>query len=198
MRRVIPVPRVLPFVLLAVFLCACTAVQKKSEDTGFQSPSVSLKDVKIPRNWGWWFFSDQVTPTHGKPGNYGAPLALAFIFEIHNPNSFAVELVHLTFRVVMDDFELDTVIVPEAMWIPASKTNQLRATSVIDVRLAQLSLLAGGTSRLKDEGVTIWEALERYWTGIVDFSTPVQVEDGSAVFKAEGVERSVSFNAHFP
>ena len=97
-----------------------------------------------------------------------------------------------------EDFDLDTVILPDSMWIPAGKTNQLRALSVFDARSAQLSLLVTGGFKLKERGISFWDALEKYWTGIPDFSFPVNVNEGSALFKANGVTKVVPFNATFP
>ena len=102
------------------------------------------------------------------------------------------------FSVGFEDFDLDTVISQDPMWIPAGKTNTFRALSVFDARSAQLSLLVTGGFKLKEKGISFWDALEKYWTQIPDFSFPVHARQGSAIFKADGIVKTVAFNATFP
>jgi hypothetical protein len=198
MRTKVVLKTGLTVLLISVLLVGCAGMTTKPTESNFQAPTVKLNYVEVSKYWGWWFFSDKVEPTKGTKGNYGAPLALAFIFEITNPNSFPIEMDELTFTVGFEEFDLDTVMVPEKMWIPAGKTNELRATSVFDARSAQLSMLVTGGFKLKEKGISFWDALQKYWTGISDFSFPVHVNQGSAVFKADGVTKAVSFNATFP
>jgi hypothetical protein len=181
----------------AGFLSGCAGMQKASE-SNFKDPVVKLNRVEVQKYWGWWFYGAKVKPTKGQAGNNAAPLALAYIWEIQNPNSFPVELQEFKFTVGFEDFDLDTVILPDTMWIPAGKTNTLRALSVFDARSAQLSLLVTGGFKLKERGISFWDALEKYWTEIPDYSFPVHANQGSAIFKADGVTRGVSFSATFP
>lgn len=179
------------------FFTGCAGMQKASE-TNFKDPVISLSHVEVQKYWGWWYYSAKVKPTKGTAGNYGAPMVLAYIWEIQNPNSYPVELQELRFTVGLEDFDLDTVILPDPMWIPAGKTNQLRAISVFDGRSALLSLLVTGGFKLKEKGLSPWAVLEKFWTGVPDFSFPVHANQGTAIFKADGVTKGVSFNATFP
>jgi hypothetical protein len=43
-----------------------------------------------------------------------------------------------------------------------------------------------------------WEMLEKWWTTAPDFSFPVEVREGSAVFKADGITKVVAFKAKYP
>ncbi|MBW2487261.1 MAG: hypothetical protein JRE88_04695 [Deltaproteobacteria bacterium] len=183
--------------IMAAFLSGCASMNKAS-DSNFKDPVVTLSHVEVQKYWGWWFYGDKVEPTKGTAGNNAAPLALAYIWEIKNPNSYPVELQEFKFTVAFEDFDLDTVILPDSMWIPAGKTNELRALSVFDARSAQMSLLVTGGFKLQERGISFWDALEKYWTQIPDFSFPVYANQGSALFKADGVARAVSFNATFP
>ena len=183
--------------IMAAFISGCASMNKATE-SNFKDPVVSLSHVEVQKYWGWWFYGDKVEPTKGKAGNNAAPLALAYIWEIKNPNSFPVELQEFKFTVGFEDFDLDTVILPDSMWIPAGKTNQLRALSVFDARSAQLSLLVTGGFKLKEQGISFWDALEKYWTEIPDFSFPVHANQGSAIFQSGDIKRGVSFNATFP
>jgi hypothetical protein len=125
-------------------------------------------------------------------------MMMAFIYEINNPNAFPVMLDGFKFSILFDDFEVNTVSSPEAMWIPAGKTNALRVPAIFDTRQTLLTLLLPGAMKLKEKKLSPWAALEKWWTGAPDFSFPVTASEGSAVFAAGGVTRVVPFEATFP
>lgn len=183
--------------VIAVFLAGCAGVPKPTEDN-FQAPVVTLSHVEVQTYWGWWFYGAKVEPTKGKAGNNAAPLDLAFIFTIENPNEFPVLMEKFQFTVGFEEYDINTVTSTEAMWIPAGKTNEIRLHSINDARQTQLSLLVTGGFKLKESGMSFWDALEKWWTQIPDFSFPVHVNQGSAIFKADGMVKSTTFNATFP
>ena len=187
----------LSVLVIAFLMTGCAAMQKPS-DSNFKSPTVTLSHVELEHYFGWWFYGAKVKPTKGKAGNNGAPLDYAFIFEITNPNNYPVMLDGFSFSVALEEFDLNRVISPETMWIPAGKTNQIRVHAVFGVRAVQMSLLVTGGFKLKEKGVSFWDALEKWWTGAPNFSFPLNVNEGSAVFTADGVTRVVPFNATFP
>ena len=187
----------LSILVIAALLSGCAALQKPS-DSNFKSPTVTLSHVELEHYFGWWFYGAKVKPTKGKAGNNGAPLDYAFIFEITNPNNYPVMLDGFSFSVAFEEFGLNRVIAPETMWIPAGKTNQIRVHALFGVRAVQMSLLVTGGFKLKEKGVSFWDALEKWWTGAPNFSFPLNVNEGSAVFRADGVTRVVPFNATFP
>ena len=187
----------LSVLVIAFLMTGCAAMQKPSE-SNFKSPTVTLSHVELEHYFGWWFYGAKVKPDKGKAGNNGAPLDYAFIFEITNPNNYPVMLDGFSFSVAFEEFALNRVIAPETMWIPAGKTNQIRVHAVFGVRAVQMSLLVTGGFKLKEKGVSFWDALEKWWTGAPNFSFPLNVNEGSAVFTADGVTRVVPFNATFP
>ncbi len=187
----------LSVLVIAFLMTGCAAMQKPSE-SNFKSPTVTLSHVELEHYFGWWFYGAKVKPTKGKAGNNGAPLDYAFIFEITNPNNYPVMLDGFSFSVALEEFDLNRVIAPETMWIPAGKTNQIRVHAVFGVRAAQMSLLVTGGFKLKEKGVSFWDQLEKWWTEAPNFSFPINVNEGSAVFRADGVTRVVPFNATFP
>ena len=103
-----------------------------------------------------------------------------------------------SFSIALEEFGLNRAISPETMWIPAGKTNQLRVHAMFDVLPALNSLLVTEGFKLKEKGMSGWEAIERWWTGAPDFSFPINVSEGSAVFTADGVTKVVPFAATFP
>jgi hypothetical protein len=186
-------------ILVAVgILMGCAGMQAKPTESNFKAPVVTLGHVEVPYYTGYYYFGNKVEPTKGKAGNYGAPMAMAFIFDIENPNAFPVQLDGFSFTVLFDDFEVNTVSSPETMWIPAGKTNQLRVPAMFDTRQTLLTLLLPGAMKLKETGMSPWDALEKWWTGAPDFAFPVTVEAGSAVFNAADLTKVVAFGATFP
>jgi len=187
----------LSVLVIAFLMTGCAAMQKPSE-SNFKNPTVALSHVELEHYFGWWFYGAKVKPDKGKAGNNGAPLDYAFIFDITNPNNYPVMLDGFSFSVAFEDFGLNRVIAPETMWIPAGKTNQIRVHALFGVRAVQMSLLVTGGFKLKEKGVSFWDQLETWWTGAPNFSFPLNVNEGSAVFTADGVTRVVPFNATFP
>jgi hypothetical protein len=188
----------LAVVVLAMFLAGCAATAPKPAEDNFAMPTVTLSSIELPYYTGYWYFSNKVEPTKGEAGNYGAPLGHAFIFEITNPNAYPVLMEGLKFTVSFEGFDLNTVTLPEAQWIPAGKTNQLRVNATIDTRSALLSLLVTGGFKLKEKGMSPWDALERIWTGSADYTLPIEVKEGSAIFKADTLTKVATFSGTFP
>jgi hypothetical protein len=188
------------FVLVvAAFFSGCAALQGPSE-SNFKNPTVALSHVELEHYFGYWYYSPKIEPTKGKNAGKtgGSPLDYAFIFEITNPNRYPVMLEGFSFSIALEEFGLNRAISPETMWIPAGKTNQLRVHAMFDVLPALNSLLVTGGFKLKEKGMSGWEAIERWWTGAPDFSFPINVSEGSAVFTADGVTKVVPFAATFP
>jgi len=178
------------------------SVEGPTEES-FAPPVVSLNSVEVAHYWGWYYFSNKVEPTKGKAGKYGAPLDLAFIFSIKNPNPYPVMMEDLKFTVAFEEFDLNTVSSNEVQWIPAGKTNQLRVHAMFDGQQSLLSLLVTGGFKLEEKGMgagpgAALKQLETWWTGIPEFSFPVHVKEGSAVFKADSLTKVATFGGTFP
>ncbi|UCD78826.1 MAG: LEA type 2 family protein [Desulfobacterales bacterium] len=182
---------------IAVLLSGCAAMQKPTE-SNFKTPVVTLDYVDVAHYFGWWFYNNKVEPTKGKAGNNSAPLDYAFIFNIENPNSFPVMLNGLKFACVIDGFQINSGYSNEIMWIPAGKTNQLRVEVMYDFSGTQLSLLVVAGQELKAKGVGFMDQIEKIWTGAPDFSFPVGVTQGSAIFEAGGLTKVAAFEGTYP
>ena len=182
---------------VAALLFGCAGMQKPSE-ANFTNPTVTLSHVEIPYYVGYYYFANSVEPTKGKAGDYGAPLMVAFIFDIENPNPYPVQLENLRFSVMFEDFEVNTVASQETMWIPAGKTNQLRVPAMFDTRQTLLTLLLPGALKLKEKGLSPWDLLEKWWVGVPDFSFEMTASQGAAIFRADGLTQVVAFEDTFP
>ena len=170
----------------------------KATQKNFKLPVVTLSRVEVAHYWGYWFYGAKVEVTRGKAGNNGAPLDLNFIFDINNPNPYPVALESLNFTVGFEDFDLNTVGSQEVMWIPAGKTNELRVSAMLGLWEAFMSVGVTGGFKLQEKGIAVHDQLEKWWTNIPDFSFPVQVKEGSAVFKADNVTGVSAFSGTYP
>lgn len=184
-------------VFIAALLTGCAALTGPTANN-FQDPKISLSHVEVPYYVGYYYFANKVAPTKGNAGNYGAPMMMAFIFDVENPNDYPVQLDGFKFTVMFDDFEVNTVNSAETMWIPPGKTNQVRVPAMFDTRQTLLTLLLPGALKLKEKGMSPWDALEKWWTGAPDFAFPVGASEGAAIFKAGDIVKVVPFEAVFP
>ncbi|GAB6907731.1 conserved exported hypothetical protein [Desulfosarcina cetonica] len=191
--------RVMGCVLTILFmLSGCAGMPAKPTEKNFQAPVVTLDNMEVTHAFGYWYYSKKVAPTKGKADDVGAPLDLAFTFNLKNPNPFPVQMESLKFSVLFEEFELNTVSTDATQWIPPGMTNQVRVHAHFDVRQSLLSLLVTGGFKLKEKGTDAWSALEKWWTGIPNYEIPVTVGGGSAVFKADGLVKVSTFEATFP
>ena len=130
--------------------------------------------------------------------NNASPLDYAFVFDIHNPNSYPIMLESFRFACVLDGFEINSGYSTETMWIPPGKTNQLKVEVMYDFSGTQLSLLVVAGQQLKEKGISFMDQIEKIWTQAPDFSFPIGVTQGAAVFKADGVTKVVGFEGTYP
>ncbi|MEW6333599.1 MAG: hypothetical protein AB1558_04975 [Thermodesulfobacteriota bacterium] len=172
--------------------------EAKTKQKKMQPPTVTLNRVEAANYYGYWFYGAKVETTRGKAGNNGAPLGLNFIFDIKNPNPYPVAMESMNFTVAFEDFALNTVGSQEVMWIPAGKTNQIRVAAMFDVWQSFLSLGVASGQQLQEKKLVAHDLLEKWWTGIPDFSFPVTVKEGSAVFKAGNMTEAAVFSATYP
>ena len=187
-------------IAVAAVLTGCAGTQKASESS-FKTPSVTLNRAEVPSYFGFWFYDNKVQPTlpaGAKPGRNGAPLIYAFIFDIKNPNDFPVLMNNLKFTVALEGFDLNTVGSQDDTWIPAGKSTQLRVPCVLGPWEAFMSLGVVGGTQLQKMGKKPWDMIQKWWTTAPDFSFPVEVREGSAVFNADGITKVAAFKAKYP
>ncbi len=193
----------LSVIIVATLLTGCVSIMVKPTPKNFKTPEVTLNYVDVAHYWGWWYYKKDIKPTMGEAGDYGAPLDLAFVFDITNPNSYPVMLEDIKFTVAFEEFDLNTPNSIETQWIPPGKTNQVRVHAMFDGRQSLLSLLVAGGFQLKEKvgdagaGPAL-KQLGKWWEEIPEFAFPIYVKGGSAVFKADGLVSVATFSGKFP
>jgi hypothetical protein len=180
---------------MGVLFASCAGVPTKPTAANFKAPVIALESVEIPQYDGYWYYGGKIKPTKGKAGNHGAPLPMAITFT--NPNPYPVLLDGYKFTVAFEEFDFVTINGYDTQWIPAGKTNQLRATTMITVRSGLLSLLVTGGFKLKDKGTNAWAELEKWWTTIPDMAFPITIGEGAFTFTADGVSKTLPFKATY-
>lgn len=183
---------------MGVIFASCAGMQVKPTAANFKAPEIALELVEIPQYDGYWYYSGKIKPTKGKAGNHSAPLPLAVTFNITNPNPYPILLDGYKFTIGFEEFDFVTVIGYDTQWIPAGKTNQLRASTMITVRSALLSLLVTGGYKLKAKKTNAWAALEKWWTTIPDMAFPINIHEGAFTFVADGVSKTLPFKETYP
>jgi len=183
---------------MGVIFASCAGMQVKPTAANFKAPEIALEMIEVPQYDGYWYYGGKTKPTKGKAGNHSAPLPLAITFNITNPNPYPVLLDGYKFTIAFEEFDLITVKGYDTQWIPAGKTNQLRASTMVTVRSGLLSLLVTGGFKLKAKGTNAWAALEKWWTTIPDMAFPITVHEGAFPFKADGVSKILPFKATYP
>ena len=196
-KKSIVVVVALVFGMGALFF-SCAGMQTKPTAANFKAPIIDIELVDVPQYDGYWYFGGNIKPTKGQAGDHGAPLPIAITFNITNSNPYPVLLDGYTFSIAFEGFELITVNGDDTQWIPAGKTNQLRATTLITTRSALLILGAVSGHQLKAKGMDPWSAMEKWWTTIEDMSFPINITDGNFSFSADGVSKAIPFKGTYP
>ena len=195
-------PKKYTVLLIALFFgfgllfASCAAVQVKPTAANFKAPKIALEMIDVPQYTGYWVYS-KMKPTKGKGGG-SSPLPLAVTFNITNPNPYPVFLDGYKFTIAFEEFDMITVKGYETQWIPAGKTNQLRATTMITPGTAVGGLMVGSGFKLKAKGMNAFAALEKWWTTIPDMAFPITIHEGSFIFIANGVSKTLPFKATYP
>ena len=187
----------LSLIYLIALVSGCVSVNQPDENN-FRDPLIGLDHVEISYYAGYYYFSKDVEPTRGAADDYGSPLLMTFVYKLHNPNPYPIMLDGFSFSVKFEEFKVNSVIYPIAMWIPDGKTNLLRVPAMFDTRQTLLNLIMPEGAKLKRKEVSPWAHLEKWWKGAPDFSYPISVTEGSAVFRAGDVVRAVPFRGKFP
>jgi hypothetical protein len=183
---------------MGLILISCAGMPAKPTEANFKAPIITLEEVQVTQYNGYWYYDAKITPLKGKAGANSAMLPIAFLFNIKNPNDFLVKLDGFAFTVTFEDCEVNLVNAFETQWIPAGKTNQLSAMSIVDVQQVLLSLLIPNAEKVKAKNTNAWALLEKWWTEIPNITVPIGVEKGAATFTADGVQKVIPFTAKYP
>ena len=132
---------------------------------------------------------------------YSSTLNVAYVFNIKNPNKEPVMLNELQFTTAFDGFDVNTVTSYDNMWIPGGKTNQWRVVVTNEAFPTIVSLMVGAehAQRIAEMKTSAGALVKKWWDNISDFSFPIQVSNGTALFKDDkGKEMRATFTGKWP
>ena len=68
-------------ILIVAALTGCVGMPKP-DASNYKDPLIVLDHVEISYYAGYYYFSNEVTPTRGKADDYGAPMLMTFVYKI--------------------------------------------------------------------------------------------------------------------
>lgn len=139
----------------------------------------------------------------GKEGTYGysSTLNMAYVFNIKNPNKEPLMLDEMVFTTAFEDFDINTAMVYDDMWIPGGKANQLRiiVSNEAFPTIVSLSVGAEFADRIQKMKTSPGALVGKWWKEMENFSFPITVTNGTALFKDEkGKEIRAAFSGKWP
>jgi hypothetical protein len=157
-----------------------------------EAPVITLDRVEIASIQPFYVkprigYKSEKEPGKEETYGYSSTLSVAYIFNIKNPNKESVMLDELQFTTAFEGFDVNTVMSYEDSWIPGGKTNQLRVVVSNEAFPTIVSLMVGTehAARIAELKTSAGALVSKWWKDISDFSFPITVTNGTAVFKDE-------------
>jgi len=177
------------------FVSACLA---------FEAPVITLDRIEVASIQPFFVKPRVEYKNEKEPGKElpaGAILNMAYIFDIKNPNKFPVMLDELTFSTAFEGFEINTAFSYEDSWIPGGKTNQLKVVTTNETlpTITSLMVVSENVQKIQELKTSAGALAKKWWENVGDFSFPIEVTAGTALFKDEkGKELRVTFTGKWP
>jgi len=170
-----------------------------------EAPVITLERVEVASIQPFYVkprigFKSAEEPGKEETFGYSSTLSLAYIFNIKNPNKEPLLLDELQFTTDFDGFDINTAMAYEDSWIPGGKTNQVRVVVINEAFPTIVSLMVGAehAARIAERKTSAGALVGKWWKDISDFSFPIGITNGTAVFKDEkGKEIRSVFTAKF-
>lgn len=156
-----------------------------------QPPKITLERVEIAA-----YFPYAPPPAR-------VPLAIAFVFNITNPNTVTIAQEDMKFTYAFEAkadefFELNTATVYETTLVPPKATTQLRVVSLLDSLIVPGNLAVTSGSRVQALGLKPPDVVKDWWEKIGDFPFKIKVAEGVATYSAGKASLLATFEGIFP
>ncbi|MDE3090379.1 MAG: hypothetical protein KGJ80_13440 [Chloroflexota bacterium] len=191
--------------LLIVGVAACATATPLPD---LKPPVVSLNRVEVARYFPYPALPPTPTPPPNPLTMPNVPLALAYVFDVTNPNPYSVTLTSLKFTADFEAapneyFALDTPISADATSIPAGATNPVRVVVIFDTFSVSRSLGVTGGARLAALNLKSDDLIRKWWTAPGNASAAgigytLRASQGTAEFKSDKGSTVVTFEGKFP
>ncbi|MFH0825491.1 MAG: hypothetical protein V2B18_22280 [Pseudomonadota bacterium] len=188
--------------LVALAFCAIPVL-------ALEPPVITLDRVEVATIQPFFIKPKIMVPSKDDPAKkeekemaygYTSTMNVAYILNVKNPNKEPVMLDEVMFTVTFDGFEVNTINHYEDSWIPAGKTNQLRliGTNEAHPTIAALTVGSEASEKIQSLKTSAGALVTKWWNEISDFSFPIEVTGGTAVFKDEkGNEMRTAFSGKY-
>lgn len=175
--------------LIIGVLGACKPGLLPTEERG--KPKVTLERVEVMSYFPW---VDLPART---------PLALGFVFNVHNPSGYSIKLDNIKFTVSFEAaadkyIEIATPTVYDQIYFAPSTVSQYRVVSIIDSATIRLTLLVAQAPMVQEWKLNIPELIKDWYAKVGDFAFGIKVSEGMAVFNTEKGDIFVPFEGKFP
>ena len=176
------------------------ALEKKMAHkmTAAKAPLVKLDRVEIASYWGYYL--DGILDKEGKltAGRRGAPLVLAFVISVQNPNNMKLMLDEMKFAVSFEDAEVNTLTYFEKNYIPSKTTDFFRITGTFDALVVTGNPNVAASKARTEKNLSADELVKKWWEGIGDFNFPISVIGTATFVGPDGKNIIVPFEGTFP
>jgi len=163
----------------------------KATAVKLQPPKITLERVEVAA-----YFPYAPPPAR-------VPLAVAFIFNIANPNTVTIAQEDLKFTYAFEAkageyFELNTATVYETTLVPPKATTQLRVVSLLDSLVVPGNLAVTSGARVQALGLKPPDVVREWWEKIGDFPFKIRIAEGVATYSARSQSVIATFEGIFP
>lgn len=157
-----------------------------------EAPVITLERIDIASIQPFYVkprigYKSEQEPGKEETYGYSSTLNVAYIFNVKNPNKQPVMLDELQFTADFEGFDVNTVVIYEDSWIPGGKTNQIRVVVTNEAFPTIVSLMVGAehAARIAELKTSAGALVGKWWKDISDFTFPIGVTNGTALFKDE-------------
>jgi hypothetical protein len=197
--------RVLTTFMVVMVSVALSAVHAIAAD----NPVITLERVEVASIQPFFVKPKIMVPSKDDPEKkveqemtygYSSIMNIAYVLNVKNPGKTPIMLDELSFTILFEGFEVNTVTSYDDVWVCPGKANQLRvlATNEAFPMIVSLSLGAEAVTRIQEMKTSAGALVGKWFNTISDFSFPIEVTNGNAVFKTEkGEEVRVNFAGKF-
>jgi hypothetical protein len=137
-----------------------------------KTPVIKLERVEVAGYWGFYLDAKE---------RRGAPLLLAFVYSIKNPNTVNWMLDQMQFSISFEDAEINSVAVYEDNTIPPRTTDFFRIIGSFDAFVVSGNPNLRESKASTEKNISPADLVKKWWEGIGDFNFPITV-NGTATF----------------
>ena len=154
-----------------------------------KTPVIKLERVEVAGYWSFYLDAQE---------RRGAPLILAFVYSIKNPNAVKWMLDEMKFSISFEDAEINSVTVYDDNTIPPRTTDYFRIMASFDAFVVSGNPNVRESKARTEKNILPADLVKKWWEGIGDFNFPITVNGTATFVDPGGKSIIVPFEATFP